>query len=302
MYLLKKLILLFIAIFIIAFLIAIFIPKEKAAPIDEKEEITITKKPVTEIPEITAESALIRFVSTDGSYEEDLFEKNYKEIRLIASVTKLMTALIAEENVNKSMPITITETVANDRNSSFLFKGGEKWSYDSLLHLMLLPSNNDAAESFANTFGYRAFIDKMNAKAFELGLKDTSFVNPSGLEEEKSNMSNADEVAKLIIYIQKKYPKIIEVSRQDEFIAYDIERSKSITATSTNILLRFSSFPLIILGGKTGETPNAKKNLALITEAPNKKGYLVFVVLKSNENFADTARLAHWAVDSFEWR
>ncbi|MEK7567292.1 MAG: serine hydrolase [Patescibacteria group bacterium] len=298
----KKLLIFLAIVFTTALLIAVFIPKENLLlKFNKKEKIVIIKKTDTEIPEITAESALVYFISNDGNYQENLFEKNHKEPHLIASVTKLMTALIAEENIDKNKEILITSEVTKDGGSSFLFGAGEKWSYDSLLHLMLIQSNNDAAEILATTFGYKDFLDKMNGKAFEIGLNDTHFVNPSGLEEGIGNIGTANDLAKLIFYIKNNHPNILEITLKDEYKARDVLNVKSIDATSTDLLLKSSSFPFRILGGKTGETPKAKKNLILLTEAPNKKGYLVFVVLKSEENFTDMAKLAHWTIDSFQF-
>ncbi len=301
--------------FLALILIFSFIPQKATPPPRESSAVLeyYPKKIDNDIPKITAKAALVRFVSKSNGREEDLFSKNHKEPLPIASVSKLMTALVATEILDKEKPIAITESIANDKGSSNVFKANEEWDFDSLLHLMLIQSNNDAAEALASSYDAKKFIDLMNGKSFEIGMIDTHYINESGLDEgEKSNISNADDLAKLILYIQNKYSSILQKTRIDDYKTSDVSRTHGILATSTNALLRLSSFPLKIIGGKTGETPKAKKNLVLLTEAPachdcgagrpSKNGYIVIVVLQSEDHFKDIATLANWSVDSFDWR
>lgn len=202
--------------------------------------------------------------------EKVLFEKNSKEILPIASLTKLMTALVfleeKKEKELKETSILISEKAANQTdvpNYGNLKKGGE-WNLEKLLELMLIYSSNDATFALAENENEEKFISKMNQKAKELDLKNTYFVNPTGLDPENLsfsqenldyfNFSTAQDLFKLTKFILNESPLIFEISRKKgDFLV-------------ENGILDLSLNNFKILGGKTGFTPEAGGCLILVLE------------------------------------
>ena len=145
-------------------------------------------------PEIGAASAVVMYV--DGSC---VYEKNADERRLIASTTKLMTALVAVELSEPDQPIEIPRESCGVEGSSMYLVPGEILTADELLAGLLLASGNDAAEALAIGLcgSEESFVTLMNEKAAALGLRDTSFVNPHGLDDD-GQFSTARDLARLM--------------------------------------------------------------------------------------------------------
>lgn len=145
--------------------------------------------------EISASCALLM----DGDSGRVLYEKNAHEPRLIASITKLMTALVVlEEGRNLTEEIAVPADWAGVEGSSIYLRPGERVTLETLLYGMLLQSGNDAATlaALACAGSVEAFAERMNAKAAELGMKDSHFTNPTGLNEE-GHCSTAYDMALL---------------------------------------------------------------------------------------------------------
>jgi len=145
-------------------------------------------------PLISAQSAIVM----DAASGRILFEKDAERRALIASTTKIMTALLIAENCNPDSVVSIPEEAAGIEGSSLYLKAGDCRTVEELLYGMMLHSGNDAAAALA---GYccgseAAFVECMNDRAGELGLSETSFANPHGLDSEK-NYSTAKELAVL---------------------------------------------------------------------------------------------------------
>ena len=144
--------------------------------------------------EISAASAVVMFA--DGSC---VYEKNADERRLIASTTKLMTALVAIELSEPDALVEIPASCCGIEGSSMYLAPGEILTADELICGLLLASGNDAAEALAVTLcgSEERFVALMNEKAAALGLRDTSFVNPHGLDAE-GQYSTARDLARLM--------------------------------------------------------------------------------------------------------
>jgi len=243
------------------------------------------------------------YTAPDGQ-EHVLTEKGTSDEHLTASITKLMTGLVASEIFEHSQEITIGKEAILQEGSSGKFLGGEKFSVDTLLRMLFIESNNDAAEALALAYGRELFIRRMNEKARALGLEHTWYGNPTGLDpdsETPANHSSARDISRLLAHLYTSQPRLFAILGEKSYSVRDILSGKFYTATTTDQLLDDATLPLHILGGKTGTTTLAKKNLAVITTSPNGKGFLVFVVLYSDDNFTDMKNLIEWASSSFDW-
>jgi len=150
-----------------------------------------------EKPPISAASAVLY----DPLSGVVLYEKNADSRRGMASTTKIMTAIIALEQYDPTQIVEIQREWCGIEGSSMYLKAGERLAVSDLLYGLLLASGNDAATALAglDPDGPEAFVEKMNRKATELGLNDTHFENPSGLDGE-SHYTTALELAKLTAY------------------------------------------------------------------------------------------------------
>ena len=142
-----------------------------------------------------------------------LYEKNADEKRLIASITKIMTCIIALENGNLEKDIKAGEEILKMYGTSIYLELNEKMKLIDLLYGLMLRSGNDAAVVIAKEIAgsEEKFVEMMNKKAKELGMNNTKFSNSHGLDEETKNYSTARDMAKLSIYAYKNktYRKII---------------------------------------------------------------------------------------------
>lgn len=133
---------------------------------------------------VSAHSAVL----LDGDSGQVLWEKNADEKSLIASTTKIMTALVVLEQADLSDVVEVTPEAAGIEGSSMYLKAGETLTVENLLYGLMLSSGNDAAVALAiHTAGsIEAFVEKMNERAKALGLKNTHFANPNGLDSEEN--------------------------------------------------------------------------------------------------------------------
>ena len=134
---------------------------------------------------LSAASAIV----IDQDSKRVLYSKNAYEPKLIASTTKIMTALVAIENSDINKTIKVDDSVLKAYGSAIYIEIGEKLTIKDLLYGLMLRSGNDAALVIANNVckNEKEFVKLMNQKALELGMKNTIFFNPHGLEEDDGN-------------------------------------------------------------------------------------------------------------------
>lgn len=211
-----------------------------------------------------------------------------------ASLTKLMTAVIASEIIRADSPIVFSEEVKKAEPKSSDAGVGEKFWRDDAIRFALIESANDAALALAETVGQDIFIAKMNEKARALGLQNSNFENPTGLDEAQ-HLSTAEDLALLAEYITDTHQELWEITRiiETEIFSADGRAHK---AKNTNELLQ--EFPAIT-GGKTGFTDNAKG--ALIFLYPVRPGKTaVIVLLGSSDRFGDGRKIIKW-LETISW-
>ena len=239
---------------------------------------------------ITAKSALIY----DLSSNKVLFDKNAKEKLPMASLTKIMTAIIALENPRKDDRYVVegSDLVGED---SMGLGTGETLSLKELLYGLMLKSGNDAAETLAGNFkgGRSAFIKAMNDKAKSLGLKDTNFTNPTGLEGDGKQYTTAYDLIVISKYALDNFPLFNQIVSTFD---YNIEASSSHKAffleNETNLL---TSYPGV-KGVKTGFTPEA--GLCLVTYLDYQGHKVLGVVLGSDDRRGEMIELLDYSLES----
>lgn len=247
--------------------------------------------------EIEARAAISVEVDSKDK-ERILFEKNSQKPLAVASLTKLMTALIVfdlDETYSSSQIITITKEAVEQEGSSKYgdLEVGENLSVEALLYTMLIESSNDAAFALSQLIGQEGFVDLMNLYAKNLGLEKTYFVNPNGLEpdnlQEPKNLSTARDLVKLSKFILKNYPQIFEITANQSYEVLKPDDSlHHFIPENTNKLL--GEIPEII-GGKTGWGIEAGGCLLLVLDNPNSNKYYINIVLGAKDRFAEMRKL-----------
>jgi len=233
----------------------------------------------------------------------------------IASLTKIMTAVLVMENVkdlNEEVEIThqtlnVSGTVVGCPSSVFCNANrlyvGEKITVRDLLKAMLLNSANDAATALAGYAGGtpKNFVGMMNEKAKSLGLKDTSFCTPSGLEiDDRPDdcYSSAYDTARIAAY-SLRYETIWDIMKLDEERIYSTDGKYMHQLKNTDILVNEMEN---CLGGKTGFTPLAGKSLLTVTTDDSGKHKIVTVILNDENRWEDMKKLVSWTFDNYEWK
>ncbi len=206
-----------------------------------------------------------------------------------ASLTKLMTATVVLDHFAMDTRITITPQMAAVDPSQRVLAVNGTYTVEDLLHAMLMPSNNVAAEAVAEYYGYGAFMQEMNARAAAWGMTDTHFDNPSGLSS--ANESDAHDLAILATHIYQDYPTILSISDTPAYTITDLATGAQTTIRSIN---QFAGQPGFI-GGKTGYIPESENNLLSLFRVNGKP--VLIVVLGVNDLsqwFPDTTKLLDW--------
>ena len=247
---------------------------------------------------LVAESAVSVWVSNDGSRQEILFEKNPDEQLLIASLTKLMTADIVLENYNLSDDIMVSGRAVTEGG---YFKSGDTFPVKTFLNTMLMGQDNIAAYALSEKMGTDKFVSLMNQKAKDLGLADTFYSNAVG--SGRANHSTANELVKLVKWLFDYQPSIFSISVMPEFDIYDQNNILRYKVKNADILLNNSSLIWSdnIIGSKLANNSAAGQCILLVLKSPNNDGYLINIILKSNDRFGEMKSLVNWVYSSYNW-
>ena len=301
----SKTLLVFNTVLVLLVIWSVFSVYSKFHPIVKKSEVrsekVVESKAFNNI-NITAKSAYV----FDVLQNKVLFKKNEFVQLPLASVTKLMMALTAIELFPKGQHITIKKEFLEEEGDTGLL-AGESWKLKDLLDFSLLVSSNDGARSIASVvgafdlqnqdyeLGRKDFINKMNIKAQELGLKQTYFVNESGLDISgvSGGYGSAIDVEKLLQYILENRPEILEATKYQSVDINSLNKTHVAKNTNTDI----NEIPGII-ASKTGFTEMAGGNLAIAFD-PSIGQPIIVVVLGSSEKgrFTDVSQLVKASLD-----
>lgn len=245
------------------------------------------------LPAPDANAALVYHLET----ETVLFAKNEAVRAPIASLTKVLTALTVNGLLAPDDIATVSSaSVRVDRERQTLY-AGERIRVRDLLQLMLVESSNDAAYALAAHARTRGIdlVAEMNGRARELGMADSVFTNPAGLDD--TAFSTVRDLVKLM-RAAVRVPQLWEVMRQPEVQVTSVDGSIVHRAVNTNELL--GTLPGI-RWGKTGNTDGALGCMLLVVQIPGKDDTLVSIVLGSRARFADSRTLIEWAQRAWRW-
>jgi serine-type D-Ala-D-Ala endopeptidase (penicillin-binding protein 7) len=247
---------------------------------------------------ISAKSAM----AVDVKSGKILFEKSSDKILPMASITKLMTALVFLD-YNPGWQTEWSTIDSDRRNGGIIYLNtGEILTLDNLFKTTLIVSDNDSAMALSRATGLNEsdFVAEMNARAKQLGLDNTQFADPTGLKS--ANRSNVRDLVKFLsIALGNKEIAEATSTAYFEFEAFNGDKKRIVKLKNTDILLK--SY-LNILGGKTGSLDEAGYNLAVKVKG-EKNQEIIVVVLGSQSNvdrFQDVKAVADWVFNNFQWK
>jgi len=222
-----------------------------------------------------------------GEENKILFRKNIDLQMPIASLTKLMTAWVVLEHydIGSLIPVSLQ---AVQKTGDCGLKEGDSFPVEDFLKSILIESCNDSAFALAEAFqSVNSFVELMNSEAEKIGLGNTKFFNPSGLDMEDGSFSNYSTARDLLSFakaIQENHPEIFNISRSEKAVIFGDH-----IALNQNRILDSG-----LVGGKTGWTPAASGSILLVFE--NEGGYCVHIVLGASspeERFQEALKLVN---------
>ena len=297
-------ILIFIVFSIIVFLIILFgyLSNSKINTNEDKEEVITQNQPFYDIS-IIAKSAIVKDVTTGNI----LYAKNEDVALPLASITKIMTAYVSSKILNDDKSTNITE-YALMAAGEYGFELGDPWPNKTLRDVTLIKSANDGARALSIEAGRTltssnedpsklyAFVDKMNQTSRELGLTNTSFKNPSGLDIgfDPSAVGSARDIANMFEYVLVEDRSILEATTKKEIRA--VVAGENYRYINTNKIV--GEIPNLI-ASKTGFEDTAGGNLAVVYDAGLNHPVIIVVLGSTKEGrFEDVANLVN-ATDLF---
>lgn len=239
-------------------------------------------------PKVGAGSYLVADIDTGDVYAES----GAHEERPIASVTKLMTALVANETISFDKKLSVPEGVLTNPRDPAKTRP-RQFVIGDLLYPLLMQSSNHVADILAQYYGTSNFVAWMNTAARALGMEHTRFADPSGLSPE--NTSTAEDLFRLAAYIEHKKSFILRLTKTPDktIVASDGSRY---AVKNVNEPANKPPFD----GGKIGYTDEALDTMVSVVALPGANGThrIAVIVLGSTDQSADTTHLAKWLLAS----
>ena len=244
----------------------------------------------TRVPAVSADAYLVADLDNGAVYAE----KDPEVERPIASLTKLMTALVANETIMFNDDITISRgdlltpsgPNATDTTPETLVVG-------DALYPLLMESNNHVADTLAQYYGTGAFVSWMNTEARALDMASTAFVDPTGIS--RDDVSTPDDLYRLAVYLADKKSFVWSITRTPQKTITAVNRS-SYSFGNFNEFSGDSSF----IGGKVGQTEAAKDTMVSVFSIPVDGQYrrIAIIVLGSDNDKSDEQRLRDWFIET----
>lgn len=287
------------ALFAVALMVYGFVISHRTeSPLAARQMVREKQNPFATIS-LTAQSAIVY----DIVRGQILYEKNAETQLPLASLAKLMTAVVAEETIPRESEVGVSAAALSREGDSGL-RTGEKWDLLSLIRYTLVVSSNDGAAALASAASAlkndASFAELMNDRARTLGMTQTYFLNETGLDilgGISGAYGSAKDMAILLSYAIKNHNDLFSATTQKAFTAASLDDKPHIAENTNPIVERLPS----VVASKTGWTDLAGGNLAIIFEAG--PAYPIAVVILNstyNDRFTDVEKLSWAAIQSLD--
>ncbi len=260
---------------------------EEAKDIREIQYCSSETECAAKAPSVSAKSACLY----DACLKRVLYEKNASAPLPMASTTKIMSALVAIENADINKTVTVSDEAIGTEGSSIYLKSGESFKLIDLIYAMLLSSANDASVAVAIEVGgsVNGFAELMNKRARELGLKNTHFVNPHGLDDPE-HYTTALELA-IITAEALKNPIFKEIASSYTKEITSLEGQKRLLVNHNKLLKQIDG----CIGVKTGFTKRSGRSLVGAVERDGQM--LISVTINAPDDWSDHKRLIDYGYE-----
>lgn len=256
---------------------------EITAPTQNPSAHDITEIPGKKEPKVPESLFVKASIVVDLSSGEKIFSLRGNERWPLASVSKLMSSVVALENMDPSQKIIFSPSAIATEGVSGNFGVGESYSAEDLVYAMMVVSSNDAAVALSESMPEGQFVSLMNQKAVELGMDDTRFNEPTGLS--MLNQGTANDLALLTEYAWNIHPDLFSVSSRKVALIRELNSGKNIRLTNINALAPRNDF----LGGKTGYTEDANENLVSVFSINDKP--IAIIILGAENRVEETEKI-----------
>ena len=253
-------------------------------------------------PDITGSAAYVYCATT----EEVLWKKNASKQYNLASITKLMTCLLAAEKLDLAEEVTITQAATEVIKTESFVYAGEKIKAEDLVYAALLASANDAAKALAITVSgsEKKFVKLMNQKAKELGCKNTRFVTSSGVYN-KNHYSSAEDIVK-IARAAFANPDVLRIAKVAEYTVPATNKTDAVTLKTTNLFLKGDEADTGngkikikkykgMVAGKTGTTNVNRTTMVVLCKIDGFDIYAVILDSTLQQRYRDIKKLLDYA-------
>lgn len=254
---------------------------------DKYQYPSFTDGEIDEFPQLSAQSYLVADLGSGFVFAEE----NSQTPLPIASLTKLMTAIVVAENVDLRKSISITEKMLEAYGDTEGLEVGKSFRVVELFYALLIESSNDAAEALSGFLGRQKTIELMNEKAKSILMQNTNFSDPSGFDPK--NTSTAQDLFYLLRYIFNNRPPILEITKGNEVRSFGEVRFDIENFWNKNEFIDDPTF----IGGKTGYIKSSKYTAAFIFNFNNKDGEarnVAIILLASEDEKTDTQKIYIW--------
>lgn len=238
-------------------------------------------------PNLKVKAALAKNLNSNF----DFYSLNRDTRWPLASLTKLMTAVIALEKIGKDKIITISASAVVAEGPAGNLEVGEQYIIADLLKALLVVSSNDAAEAIAESYGRDNFIEEMQKKAVVLKMANTTFADPSGLSS--VNQSTITDLEKIFLHVYENQPEILDITKQEKVFIDELTKNIQKELNNINNFVHRPDF----LGGKTGFTDEASGNLISLFDYRGHK--LLTIVFGTDDRFGQTEILYNWVINAY---
>ena len=244
-------------------------------------------------------------IAIDAESGKVLYKKDERKKMPIASLTKVMTAIVVDERISSwKEDVKISHKATFSGGAGVHFREDEIVKAGDLFKAMVMNSDNTAAIALAEHLAgsEKEFVKLMNAKAKEIGVQDTNFQEPSGLEDEISH-STAYDMAKISQYAIKKDKIVKTMQIQGPIQVNSCDGLLSHRVGNTNIFLKDEALASKVIFGKTGFTYNAGYCLMTAMRSKKKQREVIGVILNSDKTmrWEEMQEMINWSLDNYYW-
>jgi hypothetical protein len=258
----------------------------------ERDDYKYFKEKISNLPEISAQSYLIGDLDSGFVFAEKDSQKQLP----IASLTKLMTAIVVAENINLRKSILVKEKMLEAYGSTEGLTADKSFRVVELFYPLLIESSNDAAEVLSCFLGREKTIKLMNEKAKAILMEQTEFVDPSGFDSK--NVASTQDLFYLARYLLNNRLPILEITKGEKVLSFGEVNFKIEELWNKNVFIKDPTF----IGGKTGYIL-ASKNTALFifrfTAPDNVERNIAIIFLGSKDNQIDTHKIYKWLQENY---